>query len=119
MEIGQVSQKNFWKSASNDKTVTTFNLINNSSTFIIKRDNSLCCISGTVRDENHFLNGVKLRIGNVSTLTNSYGWFSISIPPDLQNEEYKLIAEKDGYKIWEETVFPTSKQEIGILLKRQ
>lgn len=98
------------------KTEVFFNGIN--ATLQVIRDNSLCCVFGTVRDEkNNFLPNVTVRLNDIVTITDNRGWFEIKIPHEKQKEVQKLTAQLDGYLIWEANISPGSKEEIQILLK--
>ncbi len=101
----------------NGKTVTDIQLKGNVATITITPDNSLCCISGSIRDEDsYFLSEVKVSIGNTFVETDKNGRFKIKIPHDQQKEEQTLTATKYGYKIWEANVYPATKQEVKIIM---
>ena len=102
----------------NSNISTSILLKENNATVTIKRDNSLCCVFGSVRNESsEFLSDVKVSIGDVSTETNESGRFSLEIPPEKQKAEQKLTVYKEGYEIWEANVYPDTKQEVGIILR--
>ncbi len=104
----------------NDKSLMEVKLEGKSATLLVKHDNSLCCISGSVRDhENHFLAGVKVSIGDAVTETNENGRFNLTIIPSNQKEEQTLVAFKTGFTIWEDKVYPGTKQEVTIILNRE
>lgn len=70
----------------------------------IYRDNSLSRVFGTVKDEdNRPLEGVTVSIGDLSSVTDMAGNFSISIPTSLQKQEQRVSAYKNGYQIWDFT----------------
>ncbi len=104
----------------NGKKSTEILLQGKSSICVIERDNSLCCVGGSVRDENsNFLQGVKVSIGDVSVITNESGRFSLEIPADKQRDEQILTAYKVEFYIWEDKVYPGTKSEVKIILKRK
>jgi hypothetical protein len=105
-----------WQFA-NSKKATTVSLTGKRSVLIVEQDNSLCCISGSVRDErNRAVDEVRIQIGDIGVTTNGNGRFTISIPPGQQREEYKLIAEKAGYETFASLVYPKTKQDVEIVL---
>ncbi|NIM13295.1 MAG: hypothetical protein GTO45_14380 [Candidatus Aminicenantes bacterium] len=58
----------------NGKVSTDCILKGNNATLIIERDNSLCCVSGTVLDDDgNFVVKAKVTIKNISTETNENG----------------------------------------------
>lgn len=90
-----------------------------SQNLIVERDNSRCCISGSVRGEQSgFLSGVKLNIGNVFAESDANGRYTIEVPPELHSNEYILTAQFSGYKIWESKVYPTTGAEVPIILQK-
>ncbi len=104
----------------NGKTVTEVKLQGKSSRIIVKMDNSLCCVSGSVRNQkNSFVAGVKVNIGDLFSTTDENGRFNIEIPLEKQKDEQKLTAYKKGFKIWEDQVFPATRQEVDIILIQQ
>ena len=77
------------------------------------RDN----IFGTVQNEDGlFLEKSRVRIGFVQTVTNENGEFELALPPNQQKDEYTLIVEKAGYRVWERTIFPDGKP-LSIILQ--
>ena len=77
------------------------------------RDN----IFGTVQNEDGlFLEKSRVRIGFVQTVTNENGEFELALPPNQQKDEYTLIVEKAGYRVWERTIFPDGKP-LSIVLQ--
>jgi hypothetical protein len=101
----------------NDKKITGVKLEGNNQKLIVERDNSLCCVSGSVQDEEHnFLSDVRISIGDEFTFSNNYGRFFIEIPKEKQSETQILVAIKMGYHKWEDNVFPSLKREVSILL---
>lgn len=62
------------------------------------RDDSFAVFSGTVYNINMTpLDGVAISISGKSTLTNSEGYFFISLPIELQRAELPITLSKDGY----------------------
>jgi len=104
----------------NGKTAIEIKLQDKSSTVIVERDNSLCCMNGSVRDEeNNFLSDVRVNIDDVFTETDENGRFFIEIPPEKQKPKQTLIAYKYNYLIWEADVYPATKQEVKIILQKK
>ena len=104
----------------NGKTSVEITLKGKSTIVIVEPDNSLRFISGSVRDEeNNFLSDVRVSIDDVFTKTDENGRFFIEIPPEKQKPKQTLIAYKDNYLIWEGNVYPASKQEVKIILKKK
>ncbi len=108
-----------WQFA-NGKTSTRLPLIGNNRTLTIQRDSSLyCCISGSVRDDqNRFLSGVRLSIGDQFVTSDSNGRFALVIPVFRQAEQYDLTATQRDYRTWEATVYPATRQEVKIVLQK-
>jgi len=74
-------------------------------------------IFGTVQNEDGlFLEKARARIGFVQTVTNENGEFELALPPNQQKDEYTLIVEKAGYRVWERTIFPDGKP-LSIILQ--
>lgn len=91
-----------------------------SARLILKPNDRLCCISGSIRDENStFLEGITVSIGNISTTTNELGRFELTIPLDKQKEVQNLTAFADGYQIFEADVYPASKEDVKIILQKK
>lgn len=87
---------------------------------IVEHDNSLCCVNGSVRDENsNFLEGVKVSIGDVFTMTDENGRFAIKIPTEKRKEEQTITAYKESYAIFEDQVWPATKAEVKIILRKK
>jgi hypothetical protein len=104
----------------NGKTAVEIKLQNKSNTVIVKKDNSLCCVSGSVRDEeNNLLNDVIVSIGDFADTTRDNGRFLIDISPEKQKPEQTLIAYKANYKIFETFVYPATEQEVKIILHKK
>lgn len=108
-----------WQFA-NTKNVTELKLEGRSAQLIIRRDNSFCCVSGSIRDNsNRFLEGVKVSINNTFDETDANGSFSITIPLSEQLEEQRLTAYKPGYVIWEDKVYPATRKHVSIIMTPQ
>ena len=76
-------------------------------------------IFGTVQSESGvFLEKARARIGFVQTATNENGEFELALPPNQQNDQYTLIVEKAGYRVWERTIFPDGKP-LSIILSKE
>lgn len=74
-------------------------------------------VFGTVQNENGvFLEKARARIGFVQTVTNENGEFELALPPNQQNDQYTLIVEKAGYRVWERAIFPDGKP-LSIILQ--
>lgn len=108
-----------WQFA-NGKTVMPFPVNGTHATLTIQRDSALyCCIRGSVRDgNNRFLPGVRLGIGDQFVASDSNGRFAFVIPVARQAERYDLVATHPGYRNWEATVYPATRQETKIVLQK-
>lgn len=74
-------------------------------------------VFGRVQNENDvFLEKARARIGFVQTVTNENGEFELALPPNQQNDQYILIVEKAGYRVWERAIFPDGKP-LSIILQ--
>lgn len=94
-------------------------LDSSSKNISIQKDDSQCCISGYVRDKDgNALDSAKITIKGITVLSSQIGWFSISIPMELQENEYYLNASKEGYSPYSVTVYPETKQETIIQMKK-
>lgn len=101
-------------------TSTNCKIKDNNATLIIKRDNSLCCLTGKVVDEEgNFIEGAKATIRNTSVKTNANGWFKLEIPPEEQAVEQSLTIQKKGYIIHRETLDVRGKSEVLICLYKK
>lgn len=117
--VGLQIEADGWQFA-NGKKAAEIQLNGKSATLIIVPDNSLRFVSGSVRDERgNFLSGVRISIGDVATQTDAYGRFTLDIPPELQKARQTLIAFKENYAVWEADVYPATRQEVKIILKRR
>ncbi|MFC2145750.1 hypothetical protein ACFLRT_00140 [Acidobacteriota bacterium] len=86
----------------------------------IERDKSLCCISGTVvNEEENLVAGARVRIKDITTETDENGWFTLKIPPEKQAAKQFLTIQKEGYKTNSSFVYPASKSEIIISLTKK
>lgn len=108
-----------WQFA-NGKSSAMLALSGNNGWLLIERDNSRCCVAGSVRDEGgHFLPGVKVGIGDTFSETDENGRFRLEIPPGKQAADYVLSAVKAGYRLQEIRVNPADKQDVNIVLQKQ
>ena len=100
---------------------TTIMLKNKGILLNIKRDASLAKVFGIVKDNlnNTPLQGVKISMIGMETLTDEDGRFIIDIPLQLQKMEQRLIADKAGYKTWDHTLPVSDKDEWKIHLERE
>lgn len=101
------------------KTTTYCNLASSSATLIIERDDSLCCVSGSVTDSH--LNpvvGASIIVQGIEVETDKNGRFFVSIPPDKQQKEQSLSVIKEGYKVWEQFIYPGTKVEVKVVLQK-
>jgi len=104
----------------NGKTATEVALKGKSAIVIIKPDNSLRFIAGSVRDEQgNFLSDVRVSILDIFILTDENGRFSLDIPAEKQRSKQTLTAYKNNYVIWEADVYPGTGQEVKIILQRK
>lgn len=85
----------------------------------IQRDNTYGRVFGMVKDEDNTpIEGVCVGIGELQSLTNASGYFSIEIPARLQATEQRVVATKQGYKLWDFTGPVSDKVEWKIILKK-
>lgn len=79
-------------------------------------------LSGIVRnvDGSGFLPGVEIRLENsqIMALTDSSGYFEISVPIAQQKEQYSLIAIKDGFEPYSQFAYPTGNLDIRLSPKK-
>jgi hypothetical protein len=79
---------------------------------------SLAGISGFVMDaEGRFINGAKVIVRDLETVTNENGRFSLSIPPPQQQQRQTLYISKPGYRTWSGFVYPAQGQELQVRLE--
>ncbi|NUQ25854.1 MAG: hypothetical protein HUU34_18040 [Saprospiraceae bacterium] len=108
---------NGWQFADTHDKKNVVKLAEKSATLAIEPDGSLSKVFGAVRDENdRFLADIAITVGTLTTQTDKLGRFSLDIPIDQQKREQKLRAYKEGYKIWEQNVYPEQNEEIPIML---
>lgn len=81
----------------------------------VKKDDSLGIIKGAVKSRNgqEFISGASIRVNSDTIiLTDSLGFFKITLPEDLQvnkeTDSYLLTVSKDGYKMKTQPYFPKS-----------
>jgi len=100
---------------------TTIKLKNKGILLNIKRDASLAKVFGIVKDNlnNAPLQGVKISVIGLETLTDDDGRFSIDIPLQMQKMEQRLTAAKTGYKTWDHTLPVSDKNEWIIHLESE
>jgi hypothetical protein len=103
----------------NGKKAIELTLEGTSTTIILEPDNSLCCISGSVSDENAFLSGVRVSIDDIIAETDENGRFFLEIPNAKRKAQYTLTAYKEGYNIWDNFVYPASSPEVKIILHKK
>lgn len=85
----------------------------------IRRDHSLETIFGTVKDEqNRPLKDVMISVQNIKVFTDESGSFNINIPFNQQQQEQRLTAYKEGYKLWDFTSAPSKMIAWKIILLR-
>ena len=85
----------------------------------VKRDQSLARISGVVRDERGGpLANAKVSIGELSATSLEDGRFELDIPPEHQRKEQELTIYLEGYRLWREFVYPKSKTDVLIEMKK-
>jgi hypothetical protein len=85
----------------------------------VRRDESLAKVFGKVKDEDKYLKGVQISIEDLQTMSDSNGYFMMSIPPAKQKKQQTLRAIKEGYTIYEAFVYPELNEEIKILLEKK
>jgi hypothetical protein len=76
-------------------------------------------IAGRVEDEKSApIRGVRITVSGLTALTNSDGWFELSIPSDRVQPNLTLQAVVAGYAIWSDIIVPNS-NEITITLHKR
>ena len=85
----------------------------------VKGDESLSKVFGIVSDRDGYLEGVRINIGDLQTLSDSNGYFVLTIPVAKQKQQQTIRALKDGYNIFEAFVYPELNEETKILLERK
>ena len=92
----------------------------NSETLIIERDDSLAVISGFIMDSaGNFLEGAKIVVKDLETVTDERGRFSLKIPPAKQQKSQTLYVRKSGYGNWSDFVYPGESRELEIRLDEE
>lgn len=105
-----------WQFA-NGKRSTRCTLEGSAVTLTIERDDSLCCVSGLIMDDNgQPLAGVSVAIKGITTETDGNGRFQIRIPPEKRAEKQWLTALKEGYETHHLYVYPGQKSEVRFVL---
>lgn len=75
---------------------------------------------GIVKDfkTGNVIEGVRVSILNLDTLTNENGWFELKIPVEKQRKFHKIRMAKAGYETYEkDSIPPQTEKEIEVLLK--
>ncbi|SIP97958.1 hypothetical protein SAMN05421821_101324 [Mucilaginibacter lappiensis] len=86
----------------------------------IEHDDSLCCITGTVTDEEgNYLQDVAIMVDGINATTNKLGFFELKIPAEKRREEQKVIVAKTGYKSFNDSVYPATKAPLSISLQKK
>jgi len=87
---------------------------------LIRRDNSLGRIFGTVlsASDGQPVVGVQIKVLDQTAATDKTGSFSIEIPYNEQNSVQTLTAYKDGYEIWRGTYEPSQEHPWEIVLRK-
>ena len=75
-----------------------------------------CQIVGNVRNEQAFVEGAVVSIGDWADTTDVRGRFELTIPPAQERKEYTVIVEKEGKIVWENYVTPSPGRDVEILL---
>jgi len=102
------------------KTLDTAILLEANRTLFlpVERDNSLGKIFGVIIDENENpVEEVHVSVLDISTVTNEFGHFELTIPRDKQKKEQNLRAMKKGYKTYDRSCSFFSDKEAKIVLK--
>ncbi len=65
------------------------------------------------------LDSVRVSVQNEAAYTDEYGWFELSLPPEMQAKFLNVTFFRKNYQIARiDSIAPHTRQEIGILLKR-
>ncbi len=71
---------------------------------LIRRDNSLARVFGTVRDgQGRAAGGVTIRVQDLTTQTLPDGSFSLPLPPEMQRKKQRVEVLKNGKVVWDYT----------------
>lgn len=98
---------------------TIFELLSNSLTLPIRRDNSLGRIFGTVKDGNgNPLSGVEILVQDLSARSKPNGTFELIIQFDKQRKQQRVVANLKGYQPWDYTFPVSDKEEVSIILQK-
>jgi hypothetical protein len=73
-------------------------------TLQIRRDSSLARVFGIVKDKDGFpIYGAQIRLGELTSITDSFGYYVLHIPFEYQSEEQRIRAVKSGYLEFDRT----------------
>ncbi|MCC6723431.1 MAG: carboxypeptidase regulatory-like domain-containing protein [Saprospiraceae bacterium] len=88
---------------------STVDVKGKNSVNLLARAIGLGTVSGQAFDEkNNPVVGVIFRVEGMADTTDINGLFNFSIPENMQNDRYRLIGSKNGYKPWDNFVNPTN-----------
>lgn len=103
----------------NGRKTTRIALADPNPRLTIERDASLCCVSGSVRDGNGFIEGARVSVRNDMVETDENGRFELELSSENQQPELRLTVVKEGYQLWEDAVYPATKADLSVVLERK
>ena len=76
-------------------------------------------VSGSVQNEKEeMIVGATVSINQITTHTDEFGKFTLSIPPAEQKQEQTILIVKEGYKRYEKFVYPETGEGIKAVLEK-
>ncbi|MEM9936610.1 MAG: hypothetical protein AAF824_23485 [Bacteroidota bacterium] len=64
-----------------------------------------------------FLDSVRVSVENYASYTDTYGWFQLDLPPEIQKKFIQVILSKPGYEtVLLDSIAPHTNQEIQLSL---
>ncbi|MEM7660061.1 MAG: hypothetical protein AAF399_28385 [Bacteroidota bacterium] len=100
----------------NGKPTTRISLGEPDLRLVIERDASLCCLRGSVRDEQGPVSGVLINVGSDQVRSDSSGGFVLELSELNQREEVTLSAQTTEHQFYSAKAYPGSQQDVSILL---
>jgi len=92
----------------------------NNAELVIMRDSSLETLSGWVTDvDSKPIEGAGVAVKSNVTYTDQNGWFTLTIPPQDQEEKQWVIVQKTGYKTCRDYGYPGNPDKPTYILKKE
>ena len=91
-----------------------------SITIPLRRNNALGVVFGMVIDfqTEQPVEGAKVTLQNLTTMTDAFGAFRIDIPLAKQNKTQRVVVTKEGFQPWEGFYRPSETESWYIVLKK-